>query len=80
MGALAEYVDNFISFALEPDRAHHLRDLGVGRLRDAGWTVYELSDVKKDATILGWDSSGDRVSATPRRLWRLRTGTLTVLE
>ena len=55
MGAHAEYVDNFISFALEPDRANHLRDIAVGRLRDAGLPVHELNDARQEATSLGWN-------------------------
>ena len=79
-GAHAEYVDNFIAFALDPDRANHLRDLAVGRLRSAGLPVHEVNDARLNATTLGWQFSGDCVGATSRRLWRLRIGTLALLE
>jgi hypothetical protein len=58
MGGHAEYVDNFISFALEPDRANHLRDVAVRRLRDAELPVHELNDAGQEASSLGWKLLG----------------------
>ncbi|CAK0877769.1 unnamed protein product [Prorocentrum cordatum] len=75
-GAYTAYVDNFISFGVDPDRPAALLKSAQEALSSAGLPLHEPDLPASVSEQLGWVFDGERGAVRPksRRAWRLRLG------
>ena len=66
-GVHAQYVDNFIAFALDPGTASAMAAAASEKLRAAGLPVHDDCVGRDVSEVLGWNFEATRVAGSRRR-------------